>query len=152
MPGLALASTAHVYPEIVNGQAVIGVADRVSAEHPRAASRRTGGGCMTSAALVRLRASRRCARRSSTDRVAIGALGLLFVALAVLTWGTWGDLGQDTGYDLVAGTRVAHGELPYVDFVYYYGPLAPFVLGLAALDRRRRRRVGDRGRPGRLVR
>ena len=29
--GLALASTAHVYPEIVNGQAVIGVADRVVA-------------------------------------------------------------------------------------------------------------------------
>lgn len=30
-PGLALASTAHVYPELVNGQAVIGVADRVVA-------------------------------------------------------------------------------------------------------------------------
>ena len=29
--GLALASTAHVYPEVVNGQAVIGVADRVVA-------------------------------------------------------------------------------------------------------------------------
>jgi protoporphyrinogen oxidase len=29
VPGLALASTAHVYPEIVNGQAVIGVANRV---------------------------------------------------------------------------------------------------------------------------
>ncbi len=28
-PGLAVASTAHVYPEIVSGQAVIGVADRV---------------------------------------------------------------------------------------------------------------------------
>jgi hypothetical protein len=28
-PDLTLASTAHVYPEIVNGQAVIGVADRV---------------------------------------------------------------------------------------------------------------------------
>lgn len=28
-PGLALASTAHVYPEIVNGQAVLGVVDRV---------------------------------------------------------------------------------------------------------------------------
>jgi len=28
VPGLALASTAHVYPEIVNGQSVIGVADR----------------------------------------------------------------------------------------------------------------------------
>jgi hypothetical protein len=30
VPGLALASTVHVYPENVNGQAVIGVADRLS--------------------------------------------------------------------------------------------------------------------------
>jgi protoporphyrinogen oxidase len=30
IPGLALASTVHVYPENVNGQAVIGVADRLS--------------------------------------------------------------------------------------------------------------------------
>jgi protoporphyrinogen oxidase len=30
-PGLALASTAHVYPEIVNGQAVLGVAERLVA-------------------------------------------------------------------------------------------------------------------------
>ena len=29
-PGLALASSAHVYPEVVNGQAVIGVADRLA--------------------------------------------------------------------------------------------------------------------------
>ena len=29
MPRLALASTAHVYPEIVSGQAVIGVVERV---------------------------------------------------------------------------------------------------------------------------
>jgi protoporphyrinogen oxidase len=29
LPGLALASSAHVHPEIVNGQSVIGVADRV---------------------------------------------------------------------------------------------------------------------------
>jgi protoporphyrinogen oxidase len=29
VPGLSLASTAHVYPEIVSGQAVIGVADKV---------------------------------------------------------------------------------------------------------------------------
>jgi hypothetical protein len=28
-PGLALASTAHVYPEVVNGQAVLGVVERV---------------------------------------------------------------------------------------------------------------------------
>jgi protoporphyrinogen oxidase len=31
-PGLAVATTAHVYPELVNGQSVIGVADRVAAE------------------------------------------------------------------------------------------------------------------------
>lgn len=31
IPGLALASTVHVYPEIVNGQAVLGVAERVLA-------------------------------------------------------------------------------------------------------------------------
>lgn len=31
VPGLSLASTAHVYPEIVSGQAVIGVADRAVA-------------------------------------------------------------------------------------------------------------------------
>jgi hypothetical protein len=28
-PGLAMASSAHVYPEIVNGQAAIGVAERL---------------------------------------------------------------------------------------------------------------------------
>jgi len=31
-PRIALASTAHVYPEIVSGQAVIGVAERVAAQ------------------------------------------------------------------------------------------------------------------------
>ena len=29
VPGLALASTAHIYPEVVNGQAVLGVVDQV---------------------------------------------------------------------------------------------------------------------------
>jgi hypothetical protein len=28
-PGLAMASTAHVYPEVVNGQAVLGVVEQV---------------------------------------------------------------------------------------------------------------------------
>ena len=30
VPGLALASTVHVYPDNVNGQAVVGVAERVA--------------------------------------------------------------------------------------------------------------------------
>jgi len=29
-PGLAVASSAHIYPEIVNGQAILGVADGVA--------------------------------------------------------------------------------------------------------------------------
>lgn len=70
---------------------------------------------------------------ASADAVALAALGVLVAALVAFTWGTWGDLSADTGYDLVAGARVAHGHMPYVSFVYYYGPLAPFVLGLAAV-------------------
>ena len=50
--------------------------------------------------------------------------------IVALTWATWGNPGRDTGYDLVAGARVAHGSLPYVDFTYYYGPLAPLGVGL----------------------
>ena len=46
---------------------------------------------------------------------------------------TWGDLDSDTGYDVVAGSLVADGRLPYVDFVYYYGPLAPLLAGLVSV-------------------
>ena len=67
------------------------------------------------------------------DVVALTALAALFALLAALTWGTWGNLGMDTGYDLAAAARVAHGDVPYADFTYYYGPLAPGLLGLAAL-------------------
>jgi 4-amino-4-deoxy-L-arabinose transferase-like glycosyltransferase len=62
------------------------------------------------------------------DTYVLGALALALVALAALTWGTWGDLSMDTGYDLVAASRTADGELPYVDYVYFYGPLGPVLL------------------------
>src|SRR5947208_3062894 len=68
----------------------------------------------------------------SADGIALASLAVLGLALTALTWGTWGDLGRDTGFDLVASSRVAHGQLPYADFPYYYGPIAPYVLGLAA--------------------
>jgi hypothetical protein len=71
--------------------------------------------------------------RLGADALALGALALLASLLLVVAWGTWGDLDSDTGYDLVAGARVADGELPYRDFAYYYGPLAPALSGLAAL-------------------
>jgi hypothetical protein len=69
----------------------------------------------------------------SPEVLALVGLGVLAATMAAFTWGTWGDLDSDTGYDIVAGIRVAHGELPYADFTYYYGPLSPFLSGLAAL-------------------
>ena len=59
--------------------------------------------------------------------------GAACAALAALTWLAWGDLGGDTGYDWLAGARTAHGELPYIDYVYYYGPLTPLLLGAVQL-------------------
>jgi hypothetical protein len=67
------------------------------------------------------------------DAVALTLVGVLAVLCAAATWGTWGDLHGDTGYDLIAGQRLAAGELPYADYVYYYGPLAPAVTALAVL-------------------
>ena len=57
-----------------------------------------------------------------------GLLGIAGVLVGV-TWDTWGDLGRDTGYDLSAAARIANGDIPYSDFTYYYGPLAPGLLG-----------------------
>lgn len=65
----------------------------------------------------------------TSDRVALAVLAGVCLLLVTLTWGTWGDLSQDTGYELVAAQRVAQGELPYSDFIYYYGPLGPALLG-----------------------
>lgn len=64
---------------------------------------------------------------AQTPAIALVAAGA--VVVAALTWNAWGDLSRDTGYDLLAGTRTADGELPYVGYDYYYGPLAPLLLG-----------------------
>ena len=66
---------------------------------------------------------------AASDRAAHVVLAGLFVVLAALTWSAWGDLTMDTGYDLLAASRTAQGELPYVDYDYFYGPLAPLLLG-----------------------
>jgi len=70
---------------------------------------------------------------STPDVVAVSSLALYVTALVALTWRTWGDLDSDTGYDIVAATRIADGEVPYRDFTYYYGPLAPALGALAQL-------------------
>jgi hypothetical protein len=69
----------------------------------------------------------------SGEALAIAGFALLTLVLVVLTWRTWGDLNSDTGYDQVAAARVAAGEIPFRDFIYYYGPLAPATMGLLAV-------------------
>ena len=66
----------------------------------------------------------------TAESVAVAACVLAIVLLAALSWATWGDLSSDTGYDASAGFRIAHGAVPYADFTYFYGPLAPAVVGL----------------------
>ena len=66
----------------------------------------------------------------SADHVAVLALATVAVLLAAITWNRWGDPSYDTGLDLVAGAKVSHAHLPYLDFDYWYGPLAPMLLGV----------------------
>ena len=72
-------------------------------------------------------------RVAVTDGAVLGGLAALCTLLAVLTWRTWGDPSSDTGYDFVASARLADGEIPYRDFPYFYGPLAPAVGAIAVL-------------------
>ncbi len=86
----------------------------------------------TVAAPVRVSMARARGVAVHADAAALAGLAVLAGVMVALTWATWGDLGRDTGYDMVAAQRVADGQLPYVDYVYYYGPLAPMLAGLAA--------------------
>jgi hypothetical protein len=78
-------------------------------------------------------ALRRARVAVAPDVLALAGVALVSVVLVALTWARWGDLDNDTGYDLVAGWKVAHGAVPYRDFFYWYGPLAPALTGLALL-------------------
>jgi hypothetical protein len=70
---------------------------------------------------------------ATADLVALSSLALYVIGLFALTWRTWGDLDSDTGYDIVAATRIADGDILYRDFTYYYGPLAPALGALVQL-------------------
>lgn len=65
----------------------------------------------------------------TSERLALCALAAWSVALATVGWRTWGNLAEDTGYDLLAAANVASGQMPYADFSYFYGPLGVFLLG-----------------------
>ena len=133
-PGLAMASTAHVYPEIVSGQAVIGVADKVvpgileRLEAPEAGggmsvARRSRCACEDEPAADRYRRRRAGARRPRRPRgrarcASPGAPG----ATSTATPATTSSRARSS----------PTASLPYIDFVYYYGPLAPLLAGLVS--------------------
>ena len=132
-PGLSLASTAHVYPEIVSGQAVIGVADKVGSESSRGSARNGGrrhdrghGRRRHTGVAPAARGPRRGRNRRRRPRDALrGARG-----------GDVGNLGRPRQrHRLRRGRREPRraGPASYVDFVYYYGPLAALLAGLATL-------------------
>lgn len=70
---------------------------------------------------------------ATPEVVAVSGLAFYITVLFALTWRTWGDLDTDTGYDTVAASRIADGDVPYRDFIYYYGPLAPALGALIQL-------------------
>ena len=134
-PGLALASSAHVYPEVVNGQAVIGVADRLAAgllaprphvrrrwrhEHrprQRSSARRSRGA--RGARRTGTVADRPRHLRRGPARPSPGTRGATSAATPATTWSP--------------SQRLADGELPYLDFPYFYGPLGARARALVVL-------------------
>ena len=72
--------------------------------------------------------SSREAPADSVERfVAPAAVGVAFLATAVLGWGRFGDLVVDVGRELDVPRRLLAGERLYADVRWYYGPLAPWL-------------------------
>jgi hypothetical protein len=70
-------------------------------------------------------------RRSGGHRALLLILALCAGVLIVYPrqgWEEWFDPG-DRGRDLYAFDRTLHGDLPYTDYHWFYGPLMPFVYG-----------------------
>src|SRR5439155_8780235 len=57
----------------------------------------------------------------------VAVLVLLNAALFRLFYGSFGDLVIDSFRELTVPIRILHGQMPYRDFFYEYGPLAPYV-------------------------
>lgn len=57
------------------------------------------------------------------------ALGAVFAALTIATWGAWPDVLVDFGRELYVAWRISAGEVLYRDVASFYGPLSPNVNG-----------------------
>ena len=65
--------------------------------------------------------------RRSSSALILAAVG---IALALWTWGTWGDVQVDHGGEMYAAWRVSQGAVLYRDVAYFTGPLSPWVNAL----------------------
>ena len=60
------------------------------------------------------------------DAVARGAIVVVALFLAWLTWAHWGDIQVDCGRELYVPAEILRGKLLYRDLWYPYGPLEPY--------------------------
>lgn len=69
------------------------------------------------------------ARRSSpkTDLAVLAALLVPFLAFVALTWARWPLVTADSARELYVPFHVRHGATIYRDFIYMYGPVAPYL-------------------------
>src|SRR5215472_16972126 len=77
--------------------------------------------------------TRRSAGRPMLDRRDCVGLGLALAALLVMTAWSWGRLVEiqyDFGREVYIPWQLALGRRLYVDLVYFYGPLSPYLNAL----------------------
>jgi hypothetical protein len=67
----------------------------------------------------------------SADARAIAMLSLLFALLVAISWRKWGTPEIDAGSELTTAAQAAHGQLPYDQVRYFYGPLGVYTLAAA---------------------
>jgi 4-amino-4-deoxy-L-arabinose transferase-like glycosyltransferase len=92
----------------------------VSANDATIAKRRHGGS--------RAQPGRLLALARSADGIALAGLGLFIVLLAAISWRKWGTPEIDAGAELTTAAQALHGQLPYEDVRYFYGPLGVYTL------------------------
>jgi len=59
------------------------------------------------------------------EKLALSLLGIVLVALLVLTWQKWGDVTIDCGREMYVPWQILQGKRLYLDLWYPYGPLVP---------------------------
>lgn len=65
---------------------------------------------------------------TDSDRWPVVALALLFLAAIIVGWQRWTHPVVDHPREMNIPVRLLSGERLYIDILYYYGPIAPYLL------------------------